>query len=208
LDYVSLLPPEIKQRRIEEQRQGKILKIAAIVLVALLVVYAFLLVSSFLTRNTLDSLRNEREDLEQQAAALQEYDDLYNEMQSAEDTLNRAMGNVPEWDRFLLDLGLAMNPETALTSLNIDYQIDDNEEDGNAENGNAGSGSFSMQGWSYSHGNVSDMLERAQKLEQLENLRLRSSSPATINNRPAVEFSVDAVLLPGPLYFDPDEEGS
>jgi len=202
LDYVSLLPPEIKQRRIEEQRQNKILRIAVIVLVALLVVYAFMLVTSMLTRSTLESLRDEREELEQQAAALEEYAELYEEMQSAEETLNQAMGNVPDWNVLLLDLGLALNPESSLTDLSLNYVYE------NDDDNNGGSGSLDMSGWSYSHGNVSDVLERVQKLEQLEDVRLEGSSSTTINNRPAAEFTIDATILPGPVYFDPDEGGS
>lgn len=209
MDYVSLLPPEIKQRRIDEQRQGKLIRIAVVVMVILLIVYAYLMVSTFLTRSTLQSLRDQREDLESQAAALQEYGELYNEMTDAEDRLNRAMGNVPDWDQFLKELGMALNPEASITELSIAYHDNNNNDDNETdEQTTGGNGSFDMRGWSYSHGNVADILERVQELDQLDNVRFRVSSEATVNNRAAVQFTVDAILLPGPVFFDPDEGGS
>ncbi len=204
MEYVSLLPPEIKQRRLEEKRQGRLIKIAVIALAVVLAVYVFLLASTLLTRSTLNSLQEERQQLEDQAAELEEYANLYNEMSEAEDRLNRAMGNVPDWDQLLRDLGMALNPEGALTELDISYQADNNadgEEDENEE-----SGSFDMRGWSYSHGNVADIIERVQRLEQLNNVRFRVSSETTINNRQAVQFTVDATLVPGPVFFDPEED--
>ncbi len=212
MDYVSLLPPEIKQRRIDEQRQGKIIKLAVIVLAIVLAVYIFLLVSSLLTRNSLQSLQDERRDLESQAAALQEYADLYEEMSETEDRLNRAMGTVPDWSQFMLDLAMALNPEGSLSEVNLAYEAvtnDTNDTNDNAEEDSITSqGYFNMRGKSYSHGNVGDVLERVQELEQLDDVRCRISSETTLNNRPAVEFTVDARLLPGPVFFDPDGEGS
>jgi len=206
LEYVSLLPPEIKQSRLEQRKQARISKIAVIILAVILAVYAFLLVSSYLTRSSLESMQEEREDLETQAAGLQEYADLYDEMSNAEDRLNRAMGSMPDWDHFLRDLGMALNPEAALTELDLTYQPNANDDE--EENNNGDSGSFTMRGWSFSHGNVGDVLERVQKLDQLDQVRLQATSETTINNRPAVQFTVDAELLPGPVFFDPDEEGS
>lgn len=216
MDYVSLLPPEIKKRRIDEKRQGKIVKLAVIVLAVVLAIYIFLLVSSLLTRNSLQSLQEERRDLEAQAAALQEYADLYEEMSETEDRLNRAMGTVPDWSEFMLDLAMALNPEGSLSELNLAYEAtaveeneDDDDDDEDAEeNGTVNQGYFGMRGKSYSHGNVGDVLERIQELEQLSDVRCRISSETTLNNRPAVEFNVDARLLPGPVFFDPDGEGS
>ena len=212
MDYVSLLPPEIKKRRIDEQRQAKIIKLAVIVLAIVLAVYVFLLVSSLLARNSLQSLQEERRDLEAQAAALQEYADLYEEMSETENRLNRAMGTVPDWSEFMLDLAMALNPEGSLSELNLVYETaaaeeNDNDEDAE-ENDTINQGYFDMRGKSYSHGNVGDVLERVQELDQLDNVRCRIVSETTLNNRPAVEFSVDARLMPGPVFFDPDGEGS
>ncbi len=207
MEYVSLLPPEIKQKRLEEQRQSRIIKLVAIALAVVLAVYVFLLVSSLLTSSTLDSLREEREELETQAAGLQEYADLYNEMSDAEDRLNRAMGDVPDWDHFLRDLGMALNPEASLTELDLVYLAGENAAE-EEENDIRESGSIEMRGFSYSHGNVGDILERVQKLDQLQDVRLQVTSETIVNNRPAVQFLVDAQLLPGPVFFDPDEEGS
>ena len=203
MEHVSLLPPEIKKRRIVEKRQGRVLRIGVLVIALLVLANVFLLVTTILTRNTLHSLQDEREELEAQAAELREYEELYNEMSAAENRLNTAMGNVPDWSRLLLDIGQAINPEASINDLSLTYVINTDDE-GN----NTGSGSFDMSGWSYSHGNVADMLGRVQRLEQLDDVRCRVSQETTIQGRRAVEFDVDADLLPGPVFFDPDGGGS
>lgn len=192
LKYVSLLPLEIKQKRIRESRQGKIVRIMFLVFVGLLGIYAFLLVSTFMTRSNLQSLQAERQSVEDQAEALQEFEDLYNRMSDAEGKVNTAMGRVPEWGVFLSDLGTVLDPDISLT----DIQVSSGED----------AGSFNMNGWTYAHGNVADMLERVYTLEQLEDVRIQMSSETTVGDRDAVQFTVDAVLLPGPQFFDPGEE--
>lgn len=192
LKYVSLLPPEIKQKRIRESRQGKVLRIIFLVFVGLLGIYAFLLVSTFMTRSNLQSLQAERQSVENQAAALQEYEDLYNRMESAEGKINTAMERVPEWGDFLSDLGSVLDPDISLRSIQLSYQ---------AENG-----SFNMDGWTFAHGNVANMLQRVYTLNQLEDVRIQVSSETTVGERDAVQFTVDADLLPGPQFFDPDGE--
>ncbi len=193
MEYVSLLPPEIKKKRVTERKQGRVVKVLLIVIAVLIAVYAFVLVTSIITSRNLQSLRDEREETEFQAAGLREYEDLYNEMNEAEDQLNDAMGRAPEWSDFLYDLGLALNPNVSLVGMNVTS----GEE----------SGRFSMEGWTHTHGHVAEMLEKIQELEQLAEVRCRVLSEEIIDGRNTVRFSVDGVLTPGPLFFDTDGGG-
>lgn len=186
MDYVSLLPPEIKAKRIQDKRQALLIKIAVILFILVMVVYAFLLVSSVLTRNNLNSLRSEREDLEMQANALMQYEQLFNQMNAAEATLNSAMGNTPLWSEMLYDLGLSLPVGTWLSDLTLNYT--------------ANSGTFNMRGWSFTHSGVGDMLESLEEMNQLSNVRLQASSETTFEGRDAVQFVVDANLLSGPPF--------
>jgi len=188
LGYVSLLPPEIKAKREQERKQGILVRIAGLFFIVALVVYAFLLVSSIMTRSNLESLRSERELLETQAAALEEYGVLYNDMRAAESRVNSAMGRVPVWNEFMQDIGLTLPPGIWLSDMHVNY--------------NDGSGTFNMLGWAYNHSSVAGMIEKIETLEQLDDIRVGVSSETIYNGQEAVQFSVDAVLLPGPPYMD------
>lgn len=192
MEYVSLLPPEIRAQRLQKKRQAVFIRIAIIVFILVLIIYAFLLVSSILTRSNLNSLREEREMIESQAAALTEYEVLFNEMNAAEARLNSAMGTVPVWSVFLLDLGLTLPTGAWLSDLTVTYSGD--------------SGSFNLRGWSYTHSGVAEMLDKIETMDQLNDIRLRTSTETTFDGRDAVQFVVDAQLRSGPPYVGDAEE--
>ena len=186
MEYVSLLPPEIKAQRIQKKRQAVFIRIAFLIFIIVLVIYAFLLVSSILTRSNLNSLRDEREMIDAQAAALTEYEVLFNEMNAAEARLNAAMGTVPVWSDFLLDLGLTLPTGAWLSEMSVNYGGE--------------SGSFNLRGWSYTHSGVAEMLNQIETMDQLSDVRLRTSSETTFDGRDAVQFVVEAGLRSGPPF--------
>lgn len=193
MDYVSLLPPEIKQRRLEKRKEALLLKLVLVIFFVMMAVYAFLLAGTLLASSDLKTLRAEREDLEIQVAALEQYALLYNDMNRAEERLNMAMGSAPPWSDLLLNVSRAMPPgQIWLSELNLNYATE--------------SGTFIMRGYGYSHQNVADMLDRLNGLEQLDSILLRSSTETAFGGRDAVQFNVDAILLPGPPFLDHDGE--
>lgn len=191
MEHVSLLPPEIKEQRKQARKQGIIIRVALILFILILIIYAYLLVSSIMARNELESLRDERAVLENQAAALEEYEVLYNEMTTAERRLNQVMGRVPQWAILMQDLGLTLPPGVWLSDMNVNFTEEN--------------GSFNMRGWAYTHGGVGDMREQIEKMDQLTNIRVQVSTETTYDNRDAVQFALDAELLPGSPYLDIDE---
>lgn len=188
MEYVSLLPPELKAKREQERKQGILVRVVGLFFVIALIVYAFLLVSTIMTRSELESLRSERELLDNQAAALEEYEVLYNNMRAAESRVNSAMGRVPVWNDFMQDIGLTLPPGIWLSDMHVNY----NEE----------SGTFNMRGWAYNHSGVAGMLEEVETMEQLDDIRIGVSGETIYNGQEAVQFSVDAVLLPGPPFME------
>lgn len=188
MEYVSLLPPELKEKREQERKQGILIRVVGLFFIVALFVYAFLLVSTIMTRSELESLRSERELLETQAAALEEYEVLYDNMVVAEGRVDSAMGRVPVWNDFMQDIGLTLPPGIWLSDMHVNY----NEE----------SGSFNMSGWAYNHSGVASMIEEIETLEQLDEIRVGVSSETIYDGQEAVQFTVDAVLLPGPPFID------
>lgn len=191
MEYVSLLPPEIKLKRLEKKRLSIIIKVSVVLFLILLSIFIFLLISTLLSRSDLESLRSERHLLEAQIEQLQAYEVLYNDMNRAESKVNQAMGNITQWHLFFNDFALALPPGVWLSDITLDYT---------AENG-----TINMRGWGFSHKNVTEMLKRIEKLEALEEIRIRSSSETAYDGRDAVQFSVDAKLLPGPSFLDLEE---
>ncbi len=190
MNHVSLLPPEIKKKRLEEKKQNLLIRIVIAIFLVVMCVYAFLLVSTFLTRSNLESLRLEREAVENQVAALSEYEVLYNNVNAAEARLNAAMGSIPLWTEFLQGLGLTLPPGVTLTSLALAYESE--------------SGTLNMRGWTFSHSDVGDMLDKLDTLEQLADIRCRVSTETVTASQDTVQFTVDAVLLPGPQFIETD----
>jgi Tfp pilus assembly protein PilN len=181
VDIVSLLPPEIKQKRLEGRRQAVLIRILIAFFIIVLVVYAYLLVSSILTRNSIESIRSERESVEMQINSLKPYADLFAEMTAAEQRLEQAMGANPQWSVFLQDIGLALPPGIWLSEMSITY----------AENG----GSLNIRGWGFSNENIAEMLERVQALETVNDVRIQVASETTFEGQDAVQFTVDAVIV-------------
>lgn len=190
MNHVSLLPPEIKKKRLEEKKQNLLVRIVIAIFIVVMCIYAFLLVSTFLNRSNLESLRFEREAVENQIAALSEYEVLYNDLNAAEARLNAAMGTIPLWTEILQDLGLTLPTGVTLTNLALIYE---------SENG-----TLNMQGWTYSHSDVADMLDKLNTLEQLADVRCRVSTETVIAGQDTVQFTVDAVLLSGPQFIETD----
>lgn len=192
MNYVSLLPPEIKAKRQQERKQGILVRVSLLLFVIVLVIYAFLLVSSIMARSELETLRTDRESLENQAAALQEYEVLYNEMNNAEMRLNRAMGKAPLWDSLMQDLGMTLPPGVWLSDLSLNFSEE--------------TGGFNMRGWAYSHSGVAEMREEVEKMDQLTNIHIRVSTETTYDGQDAAQFVLDAALLPGSTYLDIDND--
>jgi len=191
VEYVSLLPPEIKAKRKQEQKQRILIRAALVIFVIILIIYAYLLVGSIMARSNLESLQSERQLLENQAAALEEYEVLYNEMNTAENRLNMAMGEVPSWAEFMQDLGLTLPPGVWLSDMTVSFA---NE-----------TGTFNMRGWAYNHSGVAEMREEVEKMEQLNNLRIRTSTETTYNGQEVVQFVLDAEVLSGTPYIEVEE---
>ena len=188
---ISLLPPEIKRDRQEQEKRRKIELIMLLVVVFLVVFNIFLLVNNLLLRGNMNTLQIKRAAVELESAGLEEYAELYREINSSEQLLITAMGTVPPWSAFFRNVSQSM-PVTAwfsdLTALYSDQAA-----------------TLTIQGWSYDHGSLADLLERLEKNEQLKQVKCRVSTETTFQGAEAIQFQVDATLLPGPGFLA--EEG-
>lgn len=193
MEYVSLLPPEIKARKMAQSKQRKLIIAFVALMVILLVVYAFFIVSNIMTRQNLRSIQNERESVEREIAALQEYDDLYQEMVSKENIIRDAMGTVPAWSGMLLDIGQALPVGTWLSELNFSY-TDQN-------------GAVSIRGWAYDHSGVAETLDRLFTIDKLDQIEIGVATETGYEGLEVVQFQVVGVVLPGQEFFSDNQGG-
>ena len=192
MEYVSLLPPEIKKSRVLQQRYRTVTRILLIALLIVVVIFAFLMVSSIFIQQDLRALQVEKEDLNRQAAALVEYEELYIRLTTRESMVGEAMGTVPPWNNLLLDTSRALQAGTWISDLNLSYADE--------------SGSLSMSGWAYDHSGVAAMLEQLLNIEQLDQVQISASTEIDYQGMEAVQFQVNSQILTGPSFVSVDEE--
>jgi Tfp pilus assembly protein PilN len=192
LEYVSLLPPEIKARKMAREKQRKLFILFILLLLVILIVYIFFQVSAFMIRQDIQAIRSEREAVEREAAALEEYEELYLELTARENVIGSAMGTVPSWSGLLRDISGTLPVGSWLSELSMSYGDE--------------SGSMIIRGWAYNHSGVASMLERMVTLDQLEEVEISASSETEYQGIEVVQFQADGVLLTGPEFF-PDNRG-
>lgn len=193
MEYVSLLPPEIKARKMAERKQKKLILAFIMLLVLLLVVSAYLLASTFITNQRLRSIQAERESVDREVTALQEYDNLYRQMTKKENIIRDAMGTVPAWSELLRDIGQALPVGTWLSDLTLNYAGD--------------SGALTMRGWAYDHRGVAETLDRLFEIDQLDQIEVGVATEADYEGLEVVQFQAVGAVLPGPEFFSDNQGG-
>ncbi|MCJ7806449.1 MAG: hypothetical protein MUP57_02725 [Clostridia bacterium] len=193
MKHVSLLPPEIKIQRLTRHKKQRYFLALIIVLIVVVAVNAFFLISSILVRENLKSLQYERSVVDNQAASLQEYEELYQLLSRTENLVNDAMGTVPLWSVLLSDISHTLPIGTQLSDLRIDYSDQ--------------SGTVTMRGWVYDHSSLAGMLDQLFTIEQMDQILCRVSTELNYQGREVVQFLVDSILLTGPGFLPDNESG-
>ncbi len=193
LKHVSLLPPEIKIQRLTRHKKQRYFLALIIVLIVVVAVNALFLINSILVRENLKSLQYERSVVDNQAASLQEYEELYQLLSRTENLVNDAMGTVPLWSVLLSDISHTLPIGTQLSDLRIDYSDQ--------------SGTVTMRGWVYDHSSLAGMLDQLFTIEQMDQILCRVSTESNYQGREVVQFLVDSILLTGPSFLPDNESG-
>lgn len=192
--FVSLLPPEIKSKRLLNRKLNNIFVAITVVLLVILAAYVVLFISGIKLRSDLRGLQKVRTAVEEEAAALEEYALLYEQLIDAEELIGQAMGNVPHWSNLLQDVGYHLPPTVWLMELTADYS--------------EGGGKIKLRGWAYEHSDVAAMLERLYTLDKLEDVRCQVSLASMLGGEDVVQFYIEAAIVDGPPFLEAVEGGS
>lgn len=98
---VSLLPAAYRKRLEEKKKKDLLARVALIVLLCLAIVYAGIFVQGQILNAKLKNLQKETAQLQQQFPALQQYQTIFNELQSAKKMVESVTPQDPEAVEFL-----------------------------------------------------------------------------------------------------------
>jgi Tfp pilus assembly protein PilN len=191
--HISLLPPEIKAKRIAQQKMSRIYLLLVIAIIVILFINLYLLANAFIIRQDLKALQNEKDFVDNQASVLVEYEELHQQLASTEKLVNDAMGTVPHWGVLLRDISRNLPVGTQLSEIRLNY--DDQN------------GTVLLRGWIGDHNGLADLLDRLDNIEQLDQIQCRVSTETGIEGQEAVQFLVDGVLLSDSLFLAEDKGG-
>ncbi len=193
MKHVSLLPPEIKAKRLAQRKLGRLYLLLVIVIIIIVFINLYYLVNIFFVRQNLKTLQNERTTIENQAVLLLEYENLNQQLIGTKNLINNAMGTVPHWGALLSDVSKALPVGSQLSELRLNY--------------NDQSGTVTMRGWVSDHGALADLLERLYSVEQLDQTQCRISTETGAEGREVIQFHVESVILSGNVFITEGEGG-
>lgn len=193
MKHVSLLPPEIKSKRMAQRTRSRVYLLLVIIIIMIICINLYLLVNIFFIRQNLKTLQNERTAIDNQVAALTEYEELYLRLDRTKILVDVAMGTVPRWGVLLRDISQTLPVGTQLSEMSINYADQ--------------SGTLTLRGWVGDHSSLADLLDRLNNVEQLDQIQVRTSTEIGIEGRETVQFLVESVLLSGPVFLSEDEGG-
>ena len=183
LKNISILPPEVKQR-FKQRKRKRILALGSVlVLVVFVVFYGLLHLATQIPEMELRALQNHRAGVEEQIDGLQEYKEMKERAETAEDLLVEAMGTIPHWDILLRDFGIHIPQGVWLTEVNASYQGE--------------RGDLTLRGWAQSHTLAGRWLEELQEVPGLEEVHIGLSAEDDYMGRPYVQFEINAEIMPG-----------
>lgn len=192
MDKISLLPQEIKDKRVNQRKIARLSFVLFLVVLILVIINVFFLVTNYMVQRNLQALIIEKDAVQREAEDLQEYQDLYEEFAAVENVLGDAMGTVPPWGIIFRDLSRTMAPSAWLSDLTLSYSDQ--------------AGTLNLSGWAHDHKRLADTLEQLYDLEQLDQVRTRTTTGVDYQGRAAIQFSVDAVVLAGPGFTDTEDD--
>lgn len=190
---ISLLPPEIRARQ-EARRKSRVLLLGSTAVLALfLVVYGSLFAIAWQTQAELRGLRTEREALQRELPAYQQYVSIQKQVEHTDKLLKDAMGRSPDWASILTGLGLHIPEGVWLTDLALAYKA-----------GEVGS-ELTMRGAAKSHALVAEWLNGIRQVPGLSDVFCQFASAEDDSEKTTIRFEIKAVLQPGAPYQPPVE---
>lgn len=189
---ISLLPLEIRQYRRSSQKLNSFNFVICVIACVIILVYLAISIFMLLPATELNSLKQERADVQSGITELQPYEDMLNEANAIKALVKQAMGTNPEWSAFYSKLYNDMPDNVWLTDFSSTYS--------------GQTGEYSLKGWAKSHDDVAEWLKELQTSKEIENVLCQYTVKNNTDNSGNVQFEIKAKVLPGKAY-EPLAEG-
>ncbi|MDO9574726.1 MAG: PilN domain-containing protein [Candidatus Contubernalis sp.] len=186
---ISVLPPEIKVKRLSQRKIKKYLLGSSLVILFFFSIFVGLAIAVAGPRTEIKKTRDQIQEVNRQVASLEKYQEMQKEIDSFEELVKSSLGTPPEWVSFFEYLGKHIPGEVWLTELNASY--------------NNQGGHFTLNGYGYSHSLVAAWLKELNFSSHLSEVRCQYSTEADFRGRKVVQFEIYGELLPGEPYIFP-----
>lgn len=184
---INLLPPEILERQRIRRRTVMVALGGLVVLLALVGLYVLQQQRLSGVRDDLEAQRAANDQLRQQIAGLQEFEELEQELAANRELLAQLLVNEVRWSGVLRDVSLVIPGESWLTSLNGTIAAPGQEEA--PEEAAAGLiGQILFDGFAFDHRAVALWLSRLEEVEGFVNPWLSISEKTQIGTTEVVQF--------------------
>lgn len=189
---ISLLPTEIRLYRRSAQKWNSFIMAMCIVVAVVIIIYMAMTIFMLLPSTELNSVKQERAEVQSGIEKLKPYEDMLNEANVIKAQVKEAMGSNPEWSNFYSVLYNGMPDNVWLTDFSSTYK--------------GQTGDYSIKGWAKSHDDVAEWLKGLQKSNEINNVLCQYTVKNNADDGNTVQFEIKAKILPGKAY-EPLTEG-
>jgi Tfp pilus assembly protein PilN len=193
LKNISLLPAELRNYQTSAKKMSKYAVVVAFLILGFVLIYAVLSVTAILPQQELNSVRQERQDMQKKIAGLQPCEDMLNASEAAKKLVSEAMGVNPQWDTLFVKIFNSIPEDTRLSDFSSTFS--------------GSAGELSLRGWAKSHTDVAEWLASLKTMEGLSDIQCQFTAKTETDSGTDVQFEIKAVLAQGKAFEMPAEGG-
>jgi len=199
LNNISLLPPEIKLYKQSRQKMMNYSFAFIIGLMVLLIIYFVLIFANVQANSELNKLKKDRATLDSEIQVLGKYEDLQQQVIFVNQTFEKIMNNVPDWDDLLVNIGLNIPDGVWLTDMTATQSKSKtkNEDEGEGEGKSTTGGDLLVRGLAINNSLIASWLDEIQKISHVQNANISFASKRVVDNQNVIQFEIKASITPG-----------
>lgn len=184
---VSLLPNHYILQNQARKRKDKLLKISLVVMCTLFAVYAASVILHTAVKNEFRTLQKENKRVLEEISELEYLSALNNDINAIYNRAKTAVGNNPDWNKLIVDIGNSTPETIGITNMELSYE--------------GGNGTGKIMGLALDHSTVSAWLETLNELIEITDVRCSFLTQTQESADDLVQFEITMKLRPGSGYM-------
>jgi len=168
-------------------------------LMVLLIIYFVLIFANVQANSELNKLKKDRATLDSEIQVLGKYEDLQQQVIFVNQTFEKIMNNVPDWDDLLVNIGLNIPDGVWLTDMTATQSKSKtkNEDEGEGEGKSTTGGDLLVRGLAINNSLIASWLDEIQKISHVQNANISFASKRVVDNQNVIQFEIKASITPG-----------